>query len=179
MSSPDLDHWLPEPTVRVTHRAASDTPAPRLWEAARAVRLRDTRLLGRLVRWRIPGVAAEASFEELFAQPPFLVLERGELYVVSGIVGRIWTLRRDYPELDGPDEFQGWRRAGTARAVFANWVEPDGKAGALLRSETRVEAFGAQGRIGLGSIRPLIRAFQGLIGTDAMAAAVRRARETD
>ena len=178
MSSPDLDGWLPEAAIRVSHRAPSDAPAQRLWDAARAVRLRDTRLLGRLVRWRIPDLPAEASFEELFGQPPFLALERGELYLVSGIVGRIWTLRRDYPELASADEFRRWHRAGTARVVFANWVQPNGEAGSLLCSETRVEAFGAQGRIGLASVRPLIRAFQGLIVTDAMAAALRRAAET-
>ena len=43
------------------------------------------------------------------------------------------------------------------------------------KSETRVEAFGVQGRIGLASVRPVIRAFQQLIWSDAMAAAVRRA----
>lgn len=177
MVSPDLDSWVPDATIRVSHQVPSQAPPPRLWDAARAVRLRDTRLLGRLVRWRIPGVPVEASFEELLGQPPFMVLDQGELHLVSGIVGRIWTIRRDYPVLDEPDDFRHWRRAGTARVVFANWVQPDDGAGSLLRSETRVEAFGVQGRIGVGSVRPLIRAFQGLVVTDAMATAVRRAAE--
>jgi hypothetical protein len=59
--------------------------------------------------------------------------------------------------------------------LFANWVAEDAERGASLHSETRVEAFGVQGRIGLASVRPLIRGFQQLIWSDAMAAAVRRA----
>jgi hypothetical protein len=57
--------------------------------------------------------------------------------------------------------------------VFANWV--DSAEGAVLRSETRVQAFGVQGQVGLTGVRPLIRAFNQLVFSDAMAVAVRRA----
>jgi hypothetical protein len=171
----DLDAWLPSPAVRISHRRRSAAPAERLWAAAQAVRLGDTRVLGRLVRWRIPGTPPSISFDELFRSEPFLVLVDGEAALVSGIVGRIWTLRRDYPELTGEQEYLQWSRSGTAKVMFANWVEPARSHGSLLRSETRVQTFGVQGRIGLASVRPMIRAFQPLIGSDAMAAAVRRA----
>lgn len=175
MSAPDLDAWLPRPAVRVAHRRQSTASPEALWQAARAVRLRDTRLLGRVVRWRIPGVPGEATFDELFREPPFYVLDEARLALVSGVVGRIWTPRRDYPRLPGPEEFRAWSQAGTARVLFANWAEPGPEGASLLRSETRVESFGVQGRIGLASVRPLIRGFQQLIGTDALGAAVRRA----
>ena len=48
----------------------------------------------RLVRWRIPGIPGDISFDELFRRPPFLLLEEHETSLMSGIVGRIWTLRR-------------------------------------------------------------------------------------
>ena len=105
-----------------------------------------------------------------------LALVEDDRCLVSGLVGRIWTLRRDYPELHSPQEFRDWSKRGTARVVFANWVEATAH-GSTLRSETRVEAFGVQGRIGLAGVRPLIRAFQQLIWSDAMAAAVRRAEQ--
>ncbi len=114
-------------------------------------------------------------FDAMFRQPPFAVLDEGELALVSGLVGRIWTLRRDYPEIGDPEEFRGWRAAGTAKVVFAHWVEPNGERGSMLRSETRVKAYGAQGRLGLASVRPLISGFQHLVATDALAGAVRRA----
>jgi hypothetical protein len=159
--------------VRVRHARASSAPRERLWEAARTVRLRDTRMLGRLVRWRIPGMPADISFDEMFRHPPFLVLDdQPDLALISGLVGRIWTLRRDYPQLTDPEEFRGWAKPGTARVLFANWIEDD-----ALVSETRVQAFGVQGRLGLRAVGPLIRAFQNLIGSDGMEAAVRLAEQ--
>ena len=177
MEAPDLDRWVDDAAVRVVHSAATDLDPARVWRAAMELRLEDTRVLGRLVRWRIPGVCAGASFQELFRAPPFLVLAEGELELVSGLVGRIWTLRRDYPVLRDTDEFRAWRRRGTVRVLFANWVAPTSSGGSVLHSETRVQSFGVQGRIGLSSLRPLIGGFHQLIATDAMAGAMRRARE--
>jgi hypothetical protein len=176
---PDLDHWLPDPAVRVTHCRVSRAEPERLWQAAREIRLADTSRLGRLIRWRIPGTTPTVSFDELFRSPPFIVLEEEETALVSGVVGRIWTLRRDYPQLASPQEFEHWSARGTARVVFANWVDPgpDGS-GAALTSETRVQPFGTQGRLGMSAVRPVIRAFQGLVGTDGIEAAVRRAERS-
>ena len=135
-------------------------------------------MLGRLVRWRIPGVPARATFEDLFRHPPFTVLDDGNNALVSGLVGRIWTLRRDYPVLENLEEFRDWSSGGTAKVVFAHWVEAAdgaGSEGSLLRSEVRVKAYGSRGRIGLASVRPLISRFQQLVANDALAAAVREA----
>jgi hypothetical protein len=173
--APDLDAWVPRPAVRVFHRRRSAATTRTLWDAARGVRLRDAGLLGRLIRWRIPGVPGEATFDRLFREAPFAVLEESELALVSGIVGRIWTLRRDYPRLADPGDFRSWNRAGTARVLFAHWVERGPGGVSVLNSEARVEPFGAQGTIGLASVRPLIRAFAPLIGTEALRVAVRRA----
>jgi hypothetical protein len=173
----DLDYWLADPAVRVAHRRESSVPRDRLWRAALQVRLGDTYLLGRLVRWRIPGLPAQCSFYEMFRHQPFLALSESEAALVSGLVGRIWTLRRDYPSLDEGEQFREWSTPGTAKVVFANWVEdvPGGRS--ALRSETRVQAFGTQGRIGLASVRPLITGFQHLVASDAIAAAVREAEQ--
>jgi hypothetical protein len=176
MSDVDLDYWLPSPTIRVSHRRESSAAPDDLWQAARTVRLDDSSLLGRLVRWRIPGLERDLSFDQLFREDPFLVLiDRQDRALVSGLVGRIWTLRRDYPELSDPEQFRQWSAGGTARALFANWVEPVASGGAVLHSETRVDAAGAQGRLGLATLRPVIRAFQQLIATDGLDEAVRRA----
>jgi hypothetical protein len=176
MTAPDLDRWLSEPAIRVSHRRRSGAPPDYLWDAALAVTLQQTSLLGRLVRWRIPGTPAEISFDELFRNPPFLVLDEAEHMLVSGLVGRIWTLRRDYPELATPEAYRSFSERGTARVLFANWIDAgaDGES-ATLSSEVRVEAIGAQGRIGVAAVRPLVRAFEHLIGTDGIEAAVRRA----
>ena len=180
MTPPDLDQWLDTPAIHVTHHRHSTASPERLWDAAQRVTVQQTALLGRLIRWRIPGTAAAMTLDELFRSPPFLVLHEGGHALVSGLVGRIWTLRRDYPRLTTPDEFRDFAQRGTARVVFANWVEPDaGGESATLASEARVDAIGAQGRIGVAAVRPLVRTFQHLIGTDGLEAAVRRAEQAE
>lgn len=176
-TTPDLDYWLPKPAIRVTQRRQSEAPPDRLWEAARQVRLSDARRLGRLIRWRIPGLPPDLAFDEMFRAPPFIVLDHApDRMLISGLVGRIWTLRRDYPELDDPEEFRAWRTSGTARVVFANWISEDEDA-RTIHVEARVEAIGAQGRVGVAAVRPLVRAFGGLIGSDGIELAVRRAEQ--
>lgn len=176
---PDLEQWLPNPALRVVHCRESSADPDRLWAAALSVRIREAGLLGRLIRWRIPGTRDQLTFEELFSLPPFLVLDGDKDHaLVSGMVGRIWTIRRDYPELSDPDEFCRWRKRGTARVVFANWLEAAAEGRHRLMSETRVEAYGAQGRLGVAALRPLVSSFHARIGSDGIEAAVRRAERT-
>lgn len=170
--TPDLDHWLARPTLRIAHAHETDADADALWAAARSVTMQEAGLLGRLVRWRIPGVDGTVTFDALFRNAPFIVLQDSGRTLVSGLVGRIWTLRRDYPQLSDPDEYRVWSTGGTARVLFAHWVEDTG-----LFSEVRVEAFGARGRAGVAAVRPLIRAFHHLIFSDGLAVAARRAEE--
>ena len=176
MPKPDLDRWLSEPSLRVAHRRESAADADRLWEAAQRVRVGDVGLLGRLVRWRIPGVPAEMSFDQVFRSQPFIVLDDGDgQSLVSGLVGRIWTLRRDYPKLREPNEYRRWEVSGTAKVLFANWVEPLPADRSALCMEARVRGIGAKGRVGVAAVRPLVSRFQQLIATDGIQAAVRLA----
>ena len=176
-SPPDLDDWLPDASVRVLHRRECSASPGHLWEAARAVRLHDTPALERMVHWRIPGLARDLRFIELFRSPPFMVLEEREQVLVSGLVGRIWTLRRDYPQLRTPGEFSDWDVRGTARVAFANWSEALAGGGSILASETRVQGIGLQGRIGITAIGPLVRGFQSLVSSEGLRAAVRVAED--
>jgi hypothetical protein len=175
MAPPDLDAWIPDPALRTFHRRRARAQPEALWEAAGTVRLSDLRVLGRIVRWRIPGEPAQITFRDLFRSEPFTVLEEGERHSLSGLVGRIWTLRRDYPRLSGPDEFRAWDRRGTARVLFAHWVEQDGPGRSALVSEARVDVHDRQAGLGLRLVRPLVASFEPLIGTEALALAARRA----
>ena len=174
MAGPDLDRWLADPAIRTRHRRVAGADADALWHAAESLRLRDTRTLGRVVRWRIPGLAADQSFSELFRAHPFTVLEQGERCLVSGLVGRIWTLERDYPRLEGPEAFAGWDDGGTARVLFGHWVEDD-PAGSALVSEARVAAVGRRAAVRLRALWTVVGGFERLIGGEALRAAVRRA----
>jgi hypothetical protein len=138
------------------------------------VRLADARTLSRLVRWRIPGTHADQTFRELLATYPFCVLDEGEGWSMSGLCGRIWTLQRDYPRLDGPEDFRGWNEPGTVRVLFANWVQLDGD-GSAIYSEARVAPVDRGAALRLRSLWMVIGVFERLIGGEALALAADRA----
>jgi hypothetical protein len=170
-----LDHWLAGGNVYSRHRRAADAPADALWQAARAIRLADTRRLGRMVRWRIPGVRDTATYHELFRTYPFTVLEESENGLVSGLCGRIWTLARDYPALASAEEFAAWDEPGTVRVAFANWVEPLADGRAALASEARVEARDITARLRLKAVWAVVGPFERLVGAEPLSLAVERA----
>jgi hypothetical protein len=169
-----LDDWLPDPAVRSHHRRRSDADADALWRAAGALKLSDTRTLGRLVRWRIPGVPATQTYRGMLAEYPFCVLDEGYGWTISGLAGKIWTLQRDYPRLDGPEAFRTWDEPGTVRVLVANWVEPDGDGSAIF-SEARVAPVDRRAGLRLRSLWTVISPFERLIGAELLALAAARA----
>jgi hypothetical protein len=171
----DLDDWLADPAVRTRHRRHAAAEADDLWAAARAVRLSDTGKLGRLVRWRIPGTAPNKTFRDLLAEYPFVVLAEGERWSMSGLCGRIWTLNRDYPRIDGPEAFRSWSEPGTVRVLFAHWVQRDGDGASALFSEARVAPVDRAAELRLRSLWVVIGVFERLIGHESLELAVARA----
>jgi hypothetical protein len=176
---PDLDRWLPAASLRVTARRESDAEPDRLWHAAQATPLTETGKLGRLIRWRIPGTTSQQTFGGLFREGPFLPLEEDDRHLISGLVGSIWTLRRDYPELVNPAAFEAFDQRGAARVAFGFWVQEGGRGRSALCCEARVEAIGLQGRFGVAAVRPLVQRFGHLVGSEGLAAAVRLAERDD
>jgi hypothetical protein len=170
----DLDCWLREPVVRTNNRRQSPANEDELWASAATVRLRDCRILGRLVRARIPGLSANLRFSELFRSDPFNLLDEGPTHTLSGLCGRIWTMRRDFALLSQPADFLTWEVPGTVRVLFANWAEPT-ETGSALVSEVRVAAVDRGAAVRVRALRPFIAAFQGLVGTEALTIASQRA----
>lgn len=175
--APNLDRWVPDPQIRTRHRrVSSSASADVLWAAANAVRLEQTGTIGRLVRWRIPGVPWSQTFAGMLAADPFIVLDAGERHAVSGLVGRIWTVARDYPELDGPEAFLAWDAARTVRVVIANWVERDEDSGGwALVSEARVAPTDRVASMRLKALWILVGPFERLIGAEPLALAIKGA----
>ena len=175
-TAPNLDHWIPDPQIRTRHRRVSAAEPDALWAAANAVRLEETGTIGRLVRWRIPGVPWSESFAGMLASDPFIVLDAGEHHAVSGLAGRIWTVARDYPQLDGPEAFLAWSVARTVKVVIAHWVEPDpDSGGTAIVSEARVAPTDRVAAARLKALWLVVAPFERLIGAEPLALAVKGA----
>lgn len=147
-----------------------------LWRAAETLQVCDARTLGGIVRWRIPGTPRDLPFGELFRRYPFTVLAEGERWSISGLCGRVWSLRRDYPRLDGPDDFRAWKEPGTVRVLFAHWIETE-DGGAAIVSESRVEPVDRRAAVRLRALWSVVGRFERLIGREALRLAARRAEE--
>ena len=174
-SSSHLDRWLPRAAIRTNHRGASTADADELWRAALGLRLSDTRALGRLVRWRIPGTAADQSFGDLLRAYPFTVLQEDTHLLISGLCGRIWTMARDYPTLAGAAGFRDWQEPGTVRVAFAHWTAPRSDGRAELVSEARVQPVDSAAARRLRALWRVVGPFDRLVGAEALTAAVRQA----
>ena len=171
-----LDDWIARPAVCTHHRRSAAASPEALWNAAREVRLADTRTLTRLVRWRIPGVSDGQTFSELFSTYPFTLLEEEDgSHSVSGLCGRIWTPARDYPRLEGADDFCNWHKAGTARVLFAHWTARRADGRAELVSEARVQPVDRAAALRLRLLWRLVGPFERLVGAEGLTAAVRQA----
>ncbi len=170
-----LDAWLPDAAVRTHHRRTAPAAPPTLWDAATTLPLSDTRTLGRLVRWRIPGLPRDLTYGELFRAYPFTVLDEGAEHLVAGLCGRIWTLARDYPRLDGPSEFASWSEPGTVRVLLGHWVRDAGDGRAEIVSEARVEPVDGRAAARLRALWTVIGHFERLVGAEPLALAARRA----
>ena len=126
------------------------------------------------MRWRIPDTWTDQTFGELLAAYPFCVLDEGEHWSISGLCGRIWTLQRDYPRLEDPEDFRAWSEPGTVRVLIANWVDRDGD-GSTINSEARVAPVDRRAALRLRSLWMVIGVFERLIGGEALALAADRA----
>jgi len=178
MAEARLDSWIAAPAVRIHHERAARADPDALWEAASRVRLRDTRSLGRMVRWRIPGLEPALTYHDLFRGYPFVVLEEDERLLLSGLVGRIWTLARDYPRLDNPDAFIAWDGRGTVRVLLAHWVREAADGRAELVSEARVEPVDRVAALRLRALWSVVGPFQRLVGSEPLEAAARAAERS-
>ena len=174
----NLDDWLPDPQVRTRHRRVARADPAELWRASESLRLRDTPVLGRAIRWRIPGTQADLRYGDFFRRYPFTTLHDDDQALVVGLAGRIWTLKRDYPRLDGPDDFMEWDRRGTVRVVFAHWVEPAGDGKAALVSEGRVQAVDRRSGLRLRAVWAAVGHFERFIGGEALRGATKRAERS-
>ena len=115
------------------------------------------------------------TFRDLFRRYPFVVLAEGNGWSVSGLCGRLWTLRRDYPGLEGPEEFRAWREPGTARMLIAHWVEREGDERSAICNESRITPVDSSAALRLRALWALVGGLERLVGGEVLRVAARRA----
>ena len=111
----------------------------------------------------------------MFRAYPFTVLDEDERLLVAGLCGRIWTLARDYPRLDGPEEFRDWSEPGTVRVLFGHWVHEGEDGRAELVSEARVEPTDRSAALRLRALWTVIGGFEPLVAAEPLTLAAREA----
>jgi hypothetical protein len=168
----DLDELLPGAPVRTSHRRSTSGGADQVWDASNTLRLSDTRRLGRLVRWRLPDTPPDCTFRELLRRYPFTLLDEGPRYSISGMCGRIWTIRTDYPRLSGPADFAAWDEPGTVRVLFATWTQERADGRVELCDEARVQPVDRAAALRLKLLWATVGRFEGLIGSEAISRAL-------
>jgi hypothetical protein len=172
-----LERWAGDCSVRSRHSRTADTDPETFWRAAQTVTLADTRTLGRLVRWRIPGTPAELTYQELFTRYPFTALDEGPTWSISGLAGKIWTLHRDYPRLSDPAEYEAWSQPGTVRVLFAHWTRPVEGGGSELISDCRIEPVDRRAALRIKGLWAVVGTAERLIGAEPLVIAQRRAEQ--
>ena len=173
----DPDEWLPDPQVRTRHRRSARAGADALWHAAEGVRICEAPTLGRAIRWRIPGTPPDLAYRDLLRRYPFAVIDEGERWSASGLCGRIWTLRRDYPRIEGAREFAAWDEPGTVKVLLVHRVEAHEDGRNALVSEARIQPVDRSASLRLRALWAIVGHLERLIGGEVLGIAARRAED--
>jgi hypothetical protein len=88
--------------------------------------------------------------------------------------GRIWTIRRDYPRIEGAEDFLAWDEPGTVKVLLADWVESDGPRRNALVSEARIEPADRQAGLRLRALWAVLGHLERLIGSEVLRVAASR-----
>ena len=147
--------------VRTHHRRARRRPPTSCGRRRAALRLSDTRPLGRLVRWRIPGVGGDQTFDELFRAYPFTLLDEGDEPARSpGCAGGSGRSPRDYPRSPGPTTFAPGTSAGRCGCCSRTGPRRARTAASELVSEARVEPVDRAAALRLRALWTVIGPFE-------------------
>ena len=172
--------WLELAAVRTHHRRAAAAD-PRRAVAARPTRRPAVATRARSAGWCAggsPGLAARADLPRAVPRLPVHACSRRTSgLLVSGLCGRIWTLARDYPRLDGAGRVRGVGRARhRARAVRATGSSRGGDGGAELVSRGARAAGRPRRRLRLKALWAVIGPFERLVGAEPLELAAQAGR---
>ncbi|MBI5583930.1 MAG: hypothetical protein HY892_08915 [Deltaproteobacteria bacterium] len=156
-----IDHYLPHYDIQARYAIDIRAPLPRVYEAARRLDLKASRVARTLFRLRgLPetNLALEGMLNWGFV----LLADEPEREIVLGLIGRFWV-RSPQIESVPAEAFVDFIRPGTAKAVM-NLAFDNQPAGTVrLSTETRVGCSDDASRRSFRRYWRLIGPFSGLI----------------
>ena len=142
-----LDEALPHFDVNEVHSREIAAPPEVVWDALRAVKPLEVRVLAPLMAIRaLPALLTRRNFLDLNPSDPVLELflragfielgsRPGEEFA-AGAIGRWWSLTKNKPlPIASPEEFVAFDEPGYAKGAMNFTLEPAGT-GTLVRTET-------------------------------------------
>ena len=139
----------------------------------------ETRTLRPIIGWRLGryAPAGDAPLYEVLATHPFVRLAEDGMVSVSGLAGKLWTLGDTFVRFDGPEAFRAWAAPGYCKVVVRHAVRADGD-GSEIESEVRIWCTDRGAQLRFRPYWAFIGPFSRFIGSELLAAAVRRAERT-
>jgi hypothetical protein len=142
--------------------------------------LRETRTLRPIIAWRLGRYApgADTPLRSVLASHPFHLLAEQGMVSVSGMAGKLWSLRDTFVRFDGADGFRDWAEPGFCKVVVRHEVRPEGGGGSAIDSEVRIWCTSRGAQVHFRPYWAFIGPFSRFIGSELLSAAVRRAERT-
>lgn len=162
-----LDELLPSWDVRQIHRIEVGAPPARTFRAVRHLDLGRSGLNRLLFLARGLSVRRSIRLSDLLARGFVLLAEDPPRELVLGLVARPWTLMAGVRRMD-VEGFRRFDRPGYARVGWAFTVEPVGRAGSVVTTETRVRCTDEGSRRRFRWYWRAIGPFSSLVRTEAL-----------
>ena len=156
-----IDHFSPVYDVNARYEIAIRAPLPRVYQAARSLDLKGSRIARALFRLRgLPE--ANLAIEGMLKWGFVLLADDPEREIVLGLIGRFWVRSPQIQPVPA-EAFVKFNRPGLAKAVMNMTFSP-GEAGTVrLATETRVFCPDEATRRSFRLYWRLIGPFSGLI----------------
>jgi len=167
-----LDHFLPEYHFSEYHDIRVNAPPEIVFAAIKQVDMSASSLIRGLLALRLlpyvfqPGKKPE--FDSAIGLDDFIkmgFIQLAEVFpdeMILGLAGQFWKPTVQLRAIP-PDRFRQFNRPGFCKAVWNITVRPDGSAGSLLSTTTRIHCLGIKAQVLFTCYWSVIRPFSGLI----------------
>jgi hypothetical protein len=145
------------------------------------VEIGEAGLLRPLIALRLGSYApsTETTFREVLRAPPFVLLDEGERWSISGLAGRLWAPDADFAALTTAEQFRAFAEPGLAKVAMLVRVLPREASRSEIEVLARVWCTSDEARARFAPLWALVAPFARLIPGQALEPAVRAAEDDE